>query len=124
MRQVNNEIEVNPEYQDRSIPLYLRKYRFETDYLVNYYTEGARKAGRWWKLNRPADWDAEGEEESRRKAKAWLKDRKVKLKEQLDRLVELEAPRSLIDQAKGAYYTAKGEYGAFVGREAALKSDP
>ena len=112
-----NAVKFNPEYQNREVPLFLRKRRFAEEMVLRVLFEGTRKANRWAKVNRPTDWDSESTEESKRKEKAWLKGNVEYRRQRLAKLSELKAPKDILENEKNLVADAERKYKDFLERE-------
>lgn len=110
-------VKVKPEYQNKEIPLFLRKSWFADEMLLRVIFEGTRKADKWAKVNRPSDWDNETTEESKRKEKAWLKGNVDYRRQRLRRLTELKAPKDILENEKKLVADAESKYKDFLERE-------
>lgn len=110
-------VKFNPDYQNREIPLFMRKRWFAEEMVLRVLFEGTRKANRWAKVNRPTDWDSETLQESKRKEKAWLKGNVEYRRQRLVKLSELKAPKDILENEKKLVADAESKYKDFLERE-------
>lgn len=117
-----NAVKFNPEYQNREVPLFMRKRWFAEEMLMRVIFEGTRKANRWAKVNRPTDWDSETLQESKRKEKAWLKGNVEYRRQRLNKLSELKAPKDILENEMKLVADAESKYKDFLERERRRKT--
>jgi hypothetical protein len=110
-------VKVNPDYQNKEIPLFLRKRWFADEMLIRVIFDGTRKTDKWAKVNRPSDWDTESTEVSKRKEKAWLKGNVEYRRQRLAKLTKLRAPADILENEKKLVADAESNYKDFLERE-------
>jgi hypothetical protein len=115
-------VKFNPDFQNREVPLFMRKRWFAEEMVLRVLFEGTRKANKWAKVNRPSDWDSETLQESKRKERAWLKDNVEYRRQRLAKLSELKAPKDILENEMKLVADAERKYKDFLERERRRKA--